>query len=280
MTENIELPWDKKIEKAKEALKTSFWGDFIFGGLLVSGLFIFIESLNLPSSVNCGIGIFLFTLALFLVFSRLFYFKIEIYRIEKLIKTAEDYIAEEKYKRSLELCYRILENKKYLRIKEIWNNKAISLFRIADKSKPLFLGTYKKTLKIKYEKNFYEEALRSFNTALEIDPFYKASLFGKSVTLYRLKRFDEAIKSSEEILNIDPNYLNAWVYKGLALADLDRYQEALESYDKALVLIQNFFDTYDKLDKSKKKKKHTEYLEYKSLGLELENLFNRIKGKI
>ena len=75
MSEKIELPWEK-IEKAKEALKASFWGDFLFGGLVVSGLFIFIESLELPSSVNSSIGISLFIFALFLIFLRIIYMQI------------------------------------------------------------------------------------------------------------------------------------------------------------------------------------------------------------
>ena len=32
--------WEEQIEKTKEAIKESFWGDFLFGGLLVSGIFM------------------------------------------------------------------------------------------------------------------------------------------------------------------------------------------------------------------------------------------------
>jgi len=36
MTEKIILEsWDQKLEKAEKALKESFWGDFLIGGLLV-----------------------------------------------------------------------------------------------------------------------------------------------------------------------------------------------------------------------------------------------------
>jgi len=86
------LPWDEKIEKAKEALKASFWGDFLFGGLVVSGLFIFIESLELPSFVDRIIGISLFIFGLLLIFSKLLYLRINSYRIETVIKKAEDTI--------------------------------------------------------------------------------------------------------------------------------------------------------------------------------------------
>ena len=81
MAEKIEHSWDKKVEENKEALKASFWGDFLFGGLVISGLFIFIESLELPSSVNSSIGISLFIFALFLIFLKYIWIKINAYRI-------------------------------------------------------------------------------------------------------------------------------------------------------------------------------------------------------
>ena len=81
MAEKIEHSWDKKVEEIKEALKASFWGDFLFGGLVISGLFIFIESLELPSSVNSSIGISLFIFALFLIFLKYIWIKINAYRI-------------------------------------------------------------------------------------------------------------------------------------------------------------------------------------------------------
>jgi len=66
MTEKIILEsWDQKLEKAEKGLKESFWSDFLIGGLLVSGIFIFIESFNLPSNINCYTGISLLSLAFF-----------------------------------------------------------------------------------------------------------------------------------------------------------------------------------------------------------------------
>ena len=117
MAEKIVLPWAEKIEKAKEALKASFWGDFLFGGLVVSGIFIFIESLELPSSVNSCIGISLFIFAIFLIFSRLIYYRIKTYRIEGVIKRAKNYQSKGKYEESLKLLDKVLEDKRNLKIK-------------------------------------------------------------------------------------------------------------------------------------------------------------------
>jgi len=222
MTEKIDLSWDEKVEKAKEAIKASFWGDFLFGGLVVSGIFIFIESLELPSLVNCSIGILIFIFGLSLILSRLIYFRIKTYQIEKIIKKAEIYQSEKDYKKSLELLNKELEDTRNLKIKEIWNNKAIALYYLTR----------------------YEEAYESFNYALEIDPFYKFAILGKGAALYKLKRFEEALKSYDKALTIDQNYKEAWLNKGYVLHDLKRYKEALESYDKALDIDRSYKEAW------------------------------------
>ena len=222
MVKKKELPWEEKIEKIKEALKTSFWGDFLFGGLVVSGLFIFIESLELPSFVNSIIGISLFIFAIILLFSRLMYFRIKTYRIEKIIKKAENYISERKIEKSLELLNRLLEDKRNLKIKEIWNNKAAALYILAR----------------------YEDALESINYALEIDPFYKSALPGKGLLLYYLARYEEALKSFDRTVAIIPTHEGAWNNRGVTLHDLERYDEALESYDKSLAIDQNYDEAW------------------------------------
>lgn len=92
MTEKIELKtWDDKIEKVKEAIKESFWGDFLFGGLLVSGIFIFIDSFEFSQYTNRFIGLVLFIAAFILVILRFNYFKIRKIMIKMVIKRAGKY---------------------------------------------------------------------------------------------------------------------------------------------------------------------------------------------
>ena len=47
---------DSKYKKIREDIGKAFWGDFMFGGLLVSGIFIIVENLNLSQMWNCLIG--------------------------------------------------------------------------------------------------------------------------------------------------------------------------------------------------------------------------------
>ena len=49
-------------------------------------------------------------------------------------------------------------------------------------------------------------------------------------------RDEEALKSLEEALAVDPGDTGAWASKGTALANLGRYEEALQALDGALAL--------------------------------------------
>jgi len=181
---------------------------------LVSGIFIFIESLELPSFVNSSIGISLFIFAIFIIFSRLIYFRIKTYRIETVIEKAESYQFKGEHEESLELLNELLEDKRNLKIKEIWNNKAITLYYLAR----------------------YEVALESFNYALEIDPFYKFGIYGKGTTLPKLKRFEEALESYDKTLAIDPTYKDAWYNKACIESLQNNKDKALEHLKKAINL--------------------------------------------
>ncbi|PWR74367.1 tetratricopeptide repeat protein [Methanospirillum lacunae] len=56
----------------------------------------------------------------------------------------------------------------------------------------------------------------------------------KGVTLSRLGKYDEAIKAYDQALQIDPEYTSAWNNKGVVLSKLGKYPEALEAFDRAL----------------------------------------------
>jgi tetratricopeptide (TPR) repeat protein len=48
-----------------------------------------------------------------------------------------------------------------------------------------------------------------------------------------LNKFDEAIKAYDKAIEIDPQHSNAWYNKGLALTKLNRSNEAIKAFDKA-----------------------------------------------
>ncbi|MGB7442146.1 MAG: tetratricopeptide repeat protein [Coleofasciculaceae cyanobacterium] len=85
-----------------------------------------------------------------------------------------------------------------------------------------------------YQLGQYEEALASYEKALEIKPDLHEAWYNRGVALYKLGRYEEAIASYEKALEIKPDNYAAWNNKGNALGELGRYEEAIASYERAL----------------------------------------------
>ena len=82
-----------------------------------------------------------------------------------------------------------------------------------------------------------EEMILSYDKALEIEPddYYLWNVRGN--VLKRLSRNEEAINSYEKAIEIKENYGNAWLNLGNLLENLGRYEKAIGVYDLSLILI-------------------------------------------
>jgi serine/threonine protein kinase len=80
----------------------------------------------------------------------------------------------------------------------------------------------------------YDEAIRCYDKALEIDPRYAAAWGNKGTSLNCLGLYDEAIRCHEKALEIDGLFATAWINKGNSLNSLGRYDEAVRCSEKAL----------------------------------------------
>jgi tetratricopeptide (TPR) repeat protein len=85
----------------------------------------------------------------------------------------------------------------------------------------------------------YDEALASYDRALELDANYQWAWASRGNVLDNLKRYDEALVSYDRALELDPNDPWDWRKRGNVLNNLKRYDEALVSYDRALELDPN-----------------------------------------
>jgi tetratricopeptide (TPR) repeat protein len=79
-----------------------------------------------------------------------------------------------------------------------------------------------------------EEALASYDRALQLRPDYTEMLYNLGITLHELKRPEEALASYDRALLGRPDYTEARYARANALRDLKRLDEALTSYDRVL----------------------------------------------
>ena len=86
----------------------------------------------------------------------------------------------------------------------------------------------------------YQEAIASYDQALEIKPDYAKAWHNRGFALDELGRSEEAIASYDKALEIKPDYATAWNHRGNSLADLGRHEEALDSYNKAIEINPNY----------------------------------------
>jgi tetratricopeptide (TPR) repeat protein len=87
-----------------------------------------------------------------------------------------------------------------------------------------------------YHKEKYEEALKAFEKAIELNPDKESAWNNKGATLSKLERYDEALKAHEKAIELNPNHIMALSNKGIALSNLERYDEALKAFEKAIEL--------------------------------------------
>lgn len=100
----------------------------------------------------------------------------------------------------------------YSRLKQ--SDRALSSYRRATEIAGNFAEAWHNSGRILYDQNRYPEALTAFNRAIEGEPLRGGvdryeSLFGKSVTLFAMKRYPEASVAVNETLRLNPNFKGA-----------------------------------------------------------------------
>ncbi|WP_103899353.1 tetratricopeptide repeat protein [Petrotoga halophila] len=80
----------------------------------------------------------------------------------------------------------------------------------------------------------HEDALEAYEKVIEINPQFAESWFAKGVELIKLGRYEDALKAYEKAIEINPQYADAWVNKGVELGEFERHEEALQAYEKAI----------------------------------------------
>ncbi len=79
----------------------------------------------------------------------------------------------------------------------------------------------------------WEEAIASYNKALEIQPNLYEVWFNKGNVLAKVGRLEEAVFAYDKVIEIQPNIHEVWINRGNALSNLGRWEESNTSYEKA-----------------------------------------------
>ncbi|WP_419547895.1 tetratricopeptide repeat protein, partial [Microcystis sp.] len=91
----------------------------------------------------------------------------------------------------------------------------------------------------------YEQAIASYDKALEIKPDDHDAWYGRGFALDDLGRFEDAIASYDRALEIKPDDHQAWYNRGIALRNLGRLEQAIASYDRALEIKPDDHDAWN-----------------------------------
>ncbi|MDB9493929.1 tetratricopeptide repeat protein [Spirulina major CS-329] len=91
-----------------------------------------------------------------------------------------------------------------------------------------------------YEAGRYEEAIASWDRAIQLKPDYHQAWGNRGLGLKNLKRYEEAIASYGRAVELKPDFYKAWYNRGLALDELNRYPEAIAAYDQVIAIRPEF----------------------------------------
>jgi len=92
---------------------------------------------------------------------------------------------------------------------------------------------YKKGLNSMSSEKF-QEAIRSFDLALRIDPDYVDAWIKRGYAHFHLNEYTVAIASYDRAIDIDINNAEAWNMKGLAYYKMKNFEKAIDCCEKAV----------------------------------------------
>ena len=109
---------------------------------------------------------------------------------------------------------------------------------IQNKKKPACPYPYNGKGVILYQLGQYEEAIKLFDKAIEINPNYPEPYTHKGLCLTYLKMYEEALECHNKSIKLNPNHSGAYNNKGKTFVDMGKLKEAMECFNEAIKLQQ------------------------------------------
>lgn len=94
---------------------------------------------------------------------------------------------------------------------------------------------YKRGL-VLFKINKYEEGVREFDTAIDMDPGMSDSYLNRGKGLMELKSYEAARKDFEQAVNLDHRDTTTYLHLAMAHYNLGNYQEAVEANTEVIIL--------------------------------------------
>ena len=189
----------------------------------------------------------------------------EISELDEILKDAAQYVLiyTQPYLLAYYLYYNYEDNK----------NEALEMIQYTLTHDPKDDDAMAYTLdgSIKYDEGKYEESIKLYKKAIEINPKFTDAYNGLAYSLFELKKYDEAEKIYTQALEIDPDNAYTYNYWAYLKEEKGNTEEALAMYKKAVMLNPN--NTEFTVDYGKillKLKKYDEALEMFDKTIELE----------
>ena len=79
-----------------------------------------------------------------------------------------------------------------------------------------------------------EEALRSFDRAIDLEPDDALAWINRGTVLGELKKYEDSLGALDKAIDLEPDNTLAWIIKGEILGEFKKYEEALEIIKKAI----------------------------------------------
>ena len=115
--------------------------------------------------------------------------------------------------------------------------EAIKDFNKAIELNPYFFDGYNDRGNVKSDLNKHREAIKDYDKAIELNPIFFGAYNNRGLSKAELGKHKEAIKDFDEALKLDPKYIDAYYNRGLSRMELNEYKEAIKDFDEALSLI-------------------------------------------
>jgi tetratricopeptide (TPR) repeat protein len=87
-----------------------------------------------------------------------------------------------------------------------------------------------------YQKGEYDEAIKYFSKALQLDPKSDKALFERGLTYYKLGRWEDARSDFMKFTHIKPTAHQGFFYIGMTYFGQKDYSNALPQFDKAIAI--------------------------------------------